>query len=108
MLNGTIEQADLYIVFPAKKVSQYMTDHQCPTRTHSINKQRMWPIKRIDESSIFNGCPAHRLNSTCSLQCQFIKIPLPRIIWYFIFLHESQQVSVCTYVVKSMVVHAFV
>ena len=93
-----------YISFTLKNMPQKVTEHEYTNGAYRIHKKRMGSIEGVNKSSLICIGPSVRLNCATYFQGELIKILLPRVHRYSGLLHQAEQITVGTYIVKAMVV----
>ena len=67
VLQGALQQADLYISFRLQKMPEAMGNDQRPDGADRVYKQRMRPVEGVNKAAIFNSGPAACLHGACDL-----------------------------------------
>ena len=81
-----------------------MAQGQCPHRSYGIGKQRVGPVKRVDEAEAAdNFCPAGCLNRSAQLQGKFVELLFPLILGDTAFMQQSQQIAIGADIIEPVV-----
>jgi len=107
VLDQAPEQADLLIIFALEHVPELMRDAKNAQGTHSIDEQRMRPVKGINVAAALGGSgPARSLGAGAGLDGEIVEMHFPGIVGDALFAHQAAQVAIGREIMEAVIMHA--